>query len=171
MRRKQIQSSTSGSGCPGAICTDGHPYVWTWCLLWTRYDLHRSPIKKQQLGSDWGGHSTKFCPSSYHCCCPPGRWSPPVEQLGPHLEHYQLSLSETPRRAGTLCCCRHKQQQETWPQTEGAGETTLWFTGANFSAWWLSWGAISKPTPAGDPGEYPNHIVSAPHESSCRWWA
>lgn len=30
---------------PGAICTDGHPYAWTWCLFWINCDYHgRTPL-------------------------------------------------------------------------------------------------------------------------------
>ncbi|KAI3369233.1 hypothetical protein L3Q82_007779 [Scortum barcoo] len=45
----------------------------------------------------------------------------------------------------------HKQQQETYPQPEGAGKRPLCFTGVNSNTWQLSWGAISKPTPARRP--------------------
>jgi len=31
-------NETSGLGCPSAMCTDGHPYAWTWCSLWTNCD-------------------------------------------------------------------------------------------------------------------------------------
>ncbi|KAI3361876.1 hypothetical protein L3Q82_002210 [Scortum barcoo] len=46
---------------------------------------------------------------------------------------------------------QHKQQQETYPQPDGAGKATLSFTGVNSNTWRLSWGAISKPTPASPP--------------------
>ncbi|KAI3355660.1 hypothetical protein L3Q82_004253 [Scortum barcoo] len=42
----------------------------------------------------------------------------------------------------------HKQQQETYPPTRRRREATLLFTGVNSNTWRLSWGAISKPTPA-----------------------
>jgi len=40
MKQPQSRSSTSGLGCPSAMCTDGHPkaYAWTCCSLWTNCD-------------------------------------------------------------------------------------------------------------------------------------
>ncbi|KAI3369195.1 hypothetical protein L3Q82_026150, partial [Scortum barcoo] len=71
------------------------------------------------------------------------------------------ALSSTPprdsKKAGysvlllTVRPVRHKQQQETYPQPEGAGKRPLSFTGVNSNTWRLSWGAISKPTPASPP--------------------
>ncbi|KAI3355667.1 hypothetical protein L3Q82_004259 [Scortum barcoo] len=54
---------------------------------------------------------------------------------------------------GTLlyCCSARmhaKQQQETYPRPKGAGKRPSLFTGVNSNTWRLSWGAISKPTPA-----------------------
>ncbi|KAI3369670.1 hypothetical protein L3Q82_024513, partial [Scortum barcoo] len=72
----------------------------------------------------------------------------------PVLEHYQVPLPGTPRRPGTLYCCsarRHKQQQETYPQPEGAGKRPSRSPEVNSNTWRLSWGAISKPTPAPPP--------------------
>ncbi|KAI3359493.1 hypothetical protein L3Q82_013893 [Scortum barcoo] len=76
--------------------------------------------------------------------------SPPVEKWRPQST-IKYPSPGTPRRPGTLYCCsarRHKQQQETYPQPEGAGKRPSRFTGVNSNTWRLSWGAISKPTPA-----------------------
>ncbi|KAI3365227.1 hypothetical protein L3Q82_010322, partial [Scortum barcoo] len=48
-------------------------------------------------------------------------------------------------------CPGHKQQQETYPQPEGAGKRPSRSHGVNSNTWRLSWGAISKPTPAWPP--------------------
>ena len=39
MTQLQSRSLTSGLGHPGATCTAGHPYAWTWSLLWTKYQF------------------------------------------------------------------------------------------------------------------------------------
>ncbi|KAI3372141.1 hypothetical protein L3Q82_006992 [Scortum barcoo] len=46
MKRQQSRSSTSGLGCPGATCTDGHPYA----QHGVRYGQteHRSPITEHR---------------------------------------------------------------------------------------------------------------------------
>ncbi|KAI3361266.1 hypothetical protein L3Q82_013445, partial [Scortum barcoo] len=81
------------------------------------------------------------------------------------------TLPGTPRRPGTLYCCsarRHKQQQETYPQPEGAGKRPSAFTGVNSNTWRLSWGAISKPTPAraAHPGQLQSSRGSSPSEGA-----
>ncbi|KAI3370727.1 hypothetical protein L3Q82_007106 [Scortum barcoo] len=77
----------------------------------------------------------------------------PVEQWSPQSEHYIKYPSQGLQEGRVLCTAvrpvgRHKQQQETYPQPEGAGKRPSLFTGVNSNTWRLSWGAISKPTPA-----------------------
>lgn len=53
MARPQNRSWNCGLGCPGGKCTYQHAYVWTWCLLWSIHDEHRS--HKTPLGFwPWG---------------------------------------------------------------------------------------------------------------------
>ncbi|KAI3359705.1 hypothetical protein L3Q82_013808, partial [Scortum barcoo] len=67
----------------------------------------------------------------------------------------RLLLPKDSKKAGTLYCCSarmHKQQQETYPQPEAAqGKRPSRSPGVNSNTWRLSWGAISKRTPATPP--------------------
>ncbi|KAI3370869.1 hypothetical protein L3Q82_007386 [Scortum barcoo] len=62
----------------------------------------------------------------------------------------------TPRRPCTLYCCSARSEAQTTardpiPNPKAQEEATLSFTGVNSNTWRLSWGAISKPTPATPP--------------------
>ena len=48
MTQPQSQSLTSGLGCLGAACTEGHPYAWTWCSLWT--NCEKKSTNRTSLG-------------------------------------------------------------------------------------------------------------------------
>ncbi|KAI3369255.1 hypothetical protein L3Q82_007507 [Scortum barcoo] len=79
---------------------------------------------------------------------------------------------DSKKARSTLYCCsarRHKQQQETYPQPKGIKEATLSFTGVNSNTWRLSWGAISKPTPArsrSHPGQLQSSGGSSPSQGA-----
>ncbi|KAI3376631.1 hypothetical protein L3Q82_017067 [Scortum barcoo] len=63
----------------------------------------------------------------------------------------------------------HKQQQEPYPSTRRRREATLSFTGVNSNTWRLSWGAISKPTPArhaAHPGQLQSSGGSSPSQGA-----
>uniref|UniRef100_A0AAR2LA67 Tenascin R (restrictin, janusin) n=1 Tax=Pygocentrus nattereri TaxID=42514 RepID=A0AAR2LA67_PYGNA len=70
LTRLQSQSLNCGLGCPGAMCTYGHPCVQTWCSLWTNCGLHRSPKTEHHSGSDQRDHSSQSHPSRSYCRCP-----------------------------------------------------------------------------------------------------
>lgn len=78
MTQLQSISSIWTVGCPDALCTYGHPFVWTQLLLWTNYDLHISPIMKHYSCSNQRGHSSKSHPSTLHCHYPHGHSTPPA---------------------------------------------------------------------------------------------
>lgn len=103
--------------------------------------LNRSPITKSHSGLDQEGRSTQSLPSRYHCHCPHGHWSPPVEQWGPQLGHYQnnyhynyqLPLPGIPKWSGTLyyCLVCANKQQHTFSEPmlcmEGSPTNSSWY--------------------------------------------
>lgn len=103
--------------------------------------LNRSPITKSHSGLDQEGRSTQSLPSRYHCHCPHGHWSPPVEQWGPQLGHYQnnyhynyqLPLPGILKWSGTLyyCLVCANKQQHTFSEPmlcmEGSPTNSSWY--------------------------------------------
>ena len=164
MTRLQSWTSNCGLRCPGAKCTCGHLYAWTWCLLWTIQNEH-SPATEHRSSSDQGGHHSWPRPSRFHCHCQREHWSHPggrvfwdvVTIRPPNQRRRKATLSltginssiqeksrgqqESPHLPAASHCRQLQSERESNPSREG------WFRSpCHASGWgWLYLVRASQP--------------------------
>ena len=115
----QSRSSNYDLRCPGAKCTHGHLYAWTWCSLWRICDKHRSDNKTpNSFRTGGGGCSSESRPIRFYCRCQREHWSHPggpgsePTAMGSHITSLGWPYPEY--QFDNINVCRYHAVHQLW---------------------------------------------------------